>query len=60
MSEKAWLKGAFGPAPVVPYLLLIAVSACVPAQSSMDSGDCSLPPPSPSLRTSKLKHGAPK
>lgn len=41
------------------YLLLMAVSACVPAHSSMDSGNCSLPSPSPSRRMSKLRHGAP-
>lgn len=40
-------------------LLATAVSACVPAQSSIDRGYCSLPSPSPSRSTSKLRHGAP-
>lgn len=37
----------------------MAVSACVPAHRSMDSGNCCLPSPSPSLTMSKLRHGAP-
>jgi len=41
------------------YLLLNAVSACVPAQSTIERGNCSLPSPSPSHTTSKLRHGAP-
>lgn len=55
------IKRFIPPFPPVVYLLLIAVSACVPAQSSMDRGKFSLPSPSPSpsLSTSKLKHGAP-
>lgn len=40
-------------------LLLRAVSACVPAHSSMDRGNFSLPSPSASRITSKLKQGAP-
>lgn len=60
INHEGWMpEKCFSPPPAV-YLLLIAVSAWVPAQSSMDRGNCSLPSPSPSLRTSKLKHGAPK
>lgn len=49
-----------GERSVVLYLFFRAVSACVPAQSSMDRGNCSLLSPSPSLRMSKLRHGAPE
>lgn len=41
------------------YLLLRAASACVPAQSSIERGYCSLPSPFASLNTSKLRQGAP-